>query len=669
MIEFIKKRVLYDDKSRRRGNLSMKQVTELKAKGAFMSKSPISKSQGSPTQKSGGGGGTSLYGTSDKDQSVQQAALWTAQDLPIYFRGGFAPKTVMDVMILINDMYLIAKQHHSLLDDNIVPFHPSTVVGTASNKKIASRPREAYHQANMKQAMTMIKKGGGVGGKIAASHSGDEHHELSSAKNQGSTTSLNNSASSTPPTSSHHQRNPTGIQILKTKASRKDTMNHPNHVPALDASSSTTTTSSNFVPTPPSLSKPPSEGGNNVIHPKSKFTRPNNSRGSNNKSPDLIIEEGDEQDDEEDGDSPSSSSWKRTDSQTFSDEDSGLFSGNSNAFAIPKSIDNPVLPSMKPVEANVADDDNEKEKEKEKVVPSKPIGDNHARRTTSNGAGAGAGAVGFKQMVNRARHTTTIDVHQNHPNNNINEHGLDSKKLSSVTANPQKPKDQPSVIDPHHGDALHFPSIRSPDLAPLVVPPIDHTKINERAIVDDKTHHPVQSTHKKTVIQSRSTQITAHPSNHQQNTPIKPPTSLDSTMSDDPLKLSLSLTSSSSVFSNTLNYSESEDEATPFKLMKKNITPERFESIREEKTPTAIAPSSAEKKTKRKSTIAQAKKNSPDRMKVAENIPDQFEVGYLSGSDDALLDFPIPDDEMMDLLGTGFHLDPPEDKTKSLGKG
>jgi hypothetical protein len=281
----------------------MKQANELRQKTMIKGGSSKSGTPGQYSQQPAQAQ-ANPYGTTDKDVSAQQAALWTAADLPVYF----APKTLPDLMELINDLYKIAKQNPALLDDSIVPFHPSTIAMTVStNKKNNFRLGGSKGSSNARRNFGRAT-GAAVPGFASTAYSEDSHDIKSSPSN----TILQNPRGA-------------GGTTLKGRVGgkRNDTL----HSSTNSSSSSATSTDNNsiitHVPTPPvsqrptEITKNPSRA-NRVLSiirndPNANSGSSNNpvSRGSNNTNSGTkliseMILEADEEHEDDESDSPQS---------------------------------------------------------------------------------------------------------------------------------------------------------------------------------------------------------------------------------------------------------------------------------------------------------------------------------------------------------------------------
>jgi hypothetical protein len=601
VLEYIKNRVFLEDKSRRRSNLSMKQANELRQK--TMIKGGSSKT-GTAGQQQQPPAQANPYGTTDKDVSAQQAALWTAADLPVYFTGGFAPKNLPDLMELINDLYKVAKQNPALLDDSIVPFHPSTIALTVStNKKNNFRLGGSKGSSNARRNFGRAT-GAAVPGSASTAYSEDSSHDIKSSPSN---------------TILHNPRGGVGGTTTTLKGRVGGKRNDTLHSSTNSSSSSTTSVDNNgiitHVPTPPvsqrptEITKNPSRANRmlSIIRndPNTNSGSSSNSnaasRGSNNtnsrtKLISEMILEADEEHEDDESDSPQSPqpTNRKTAGSVFAAK---IATTTTAAPTITEVVDskrksflNKSAESTVPVSSTTSSSTTDKltallpKSEffpKNSSSPSELITrDPAATVTTPSPANASDLSPSSKPRSNSINRRPSVAEEL-------------LKKFERILLEINTIEKQNK--DP---DNLGFPSVVSPEPAPILAPATTTStttarrtsSMNMKKQVEDNENNPyaadVEEDHKKkNILRTSNKRLsdTGLLSSTDMTTTPKSPDEDPFLHRKNPL-FSESISSQLSVssnFSSTLNYSESEGEdmATPFKQMNRTTSKELSSSM------------------------------------------------------------------------------------------
>lgn len=630
VMEYLRRRVLtQEDKTRRRVNLSMKQVSELNMKSKTGNKG---KQQASPKQ--GGGGYLSPIQQQQERQQQQQllqqqqqqeqyyqsqAALFTINDLPPYFHGIYAPRGVADVMLLIQDLYQVALQNPTYLDDSIVPTHPSSSTAPTATSPGGRKGRQREGQmANPKHllsvasaASTTLSSNSGSGKMkgIGRSTSSEEQGEVITART--SLTGPSPSTSIRHPTT-YNQASSVGNHP-KNKFVKKDTMvahhGSSNH-------SEITSHLASFTPAPPNstrnteIGRSPRGRLTGAISNRTPILRGSTaSEGMRSMIMDIVEDDEDE--------TPKTVKRNESINTDTSDEDEeeskkGTIGSRSGSPKDQFDTEKP-LQMGKSFTAKIKHDN----------LGNTPM--TTPRTTQLDGNSKGHGSFN-KQSTKNTNNSTSNTTTKRQSVLQKDHHQGNSSKLSNAGTSQKrmsKPVNKPTAAiianipplslmtpktDSNDEDQLRFPAIRTPPLNPLL--------------------HPGESA--SSPLNSWATS---------ENVEL---------MNDKPLVQVPMLNTLNSTMSSTLVYSESEDESSPFKDMKGKKFSNSF-------LPAPNALFAVTDSLPVENSVNGLSSLPNDDSKEAEK--DDFVSDVLSPSGTSLLQFDIPETTMVELLGTGYHLE------------
>jgi hypothetical protein len=568
VLEYIKKRVSDDEnnKAKRRVNISMKAANDLRGKKTAGATKASSKS--------------TLVDIKGKDEgsannNLSQAGLFSAKDLPAVFTGAFAPRTVADVMLLIMDLYQVASQNPSYLDENIVPMHPSLLGTNSPVGRKNPRAKDAMKTQILAAAGSLSKKGGKLSIEEDSSvvlttqrHGGTVTATVSSAANGKGKMVPTPPPSSNPPTTRSTEM-PTRLQHPKSKFTRNNTLNPSSSISPI---SETTTTETATVTVTETV-----KGG-------------------------VIIEEDNENEDvNEENEKPG----KKLDTTS-----------TAAAAAAAAAAAVIVIHTDTPRSSNIAVVTSSKSRKMSVMKLSTPSGtsvpteDEQKRSGGSDTRPCRRSSVGQKTML-------ALKSNANVRN---------ETKLDDLTKNEIDLK----VYDE---DSLLFPSVTSPFLPPLLSPPL-------QTISDNDDYDKEEQEAELSLMLSSVLVTTTHSS------------------TSPPLV--------QAEFSQTLNYSESGSECsslnvttgTPFKLLKSTTASPSSLNFSSPLVFTSVSPGQRNSMLERKTVVPISPLLFPVQVQTNDDFlspPESIVDGErLSNSP---LGFPVPEDKMVEMFGTGFHLD------------
>jgi hypothetical protein len=561
VLEYIKKRVSDDEnnKAKRRVNISMKAANDLRGKKTAGTTKANSKSTHVDIKGKDEG---------SANNNLSQAGLFSAKDLPAVFTGAFAPRTVADIMLLIMDLYQVASQNPSYLDENIVPMHPSLLGTNSPVGRKNPRAKDAMKTQILAAAGSLSKKGGKLSIEEDSSvvlttqrHGGTVTATVSSAANGKGKMVPTPPPSSNPPTTRSTEM-PTRLQHPKSKFTRNNTLNPSSSISPISETSTTETATVTVTETV--------KGG-------------------------VIIEEDNENEDNEENEKQG----KKLD--TTSTAAAAVIIIHTDT---PRSSNIAVITSAKSRKMSVM-------KLGTPSGTSVPTEDEKKRSGGSDTRPSGGSSVGQKTML-------ALKSNANVRN---------ETKLHDLAKNE-------SDLKVYDEDSLLFPSVTSPFLPPLLSPPL-------QSISDNDDYDKEEQEAELSLMLSSVLATTAH-----------------SSSSTPPIV--------QAEFSQTLNYSESGSECsslnvttgTPFKLLKSTTASPSSLNFSSPLVLTSVSPGQRNSVLERKTVVPISPLLFPVQVQTNDDFlspPESVVDGERFSN--SPLGFPVPEDKMVEMFGTGFHLD------------